>query len=233
MASSRFVLAFVGARSPQTGLDSEQCRHVCRPPSSGTWREKHADLPSSEGPQRAASTCSSMRKNEKKERKEGNVAGLGGLRTRRSNEAARAAAWLTGKKPWSNDRKLCGQGSKRMIFLAKLGRENRTVHGLSRMIANVISWMAALPVTLADGYLLSLTLLSSELPRPSYGPPSVRFAIVVPATTSKKASLDGREPAFRRIPEGALLGRRRCRQLFGRDGRPRRAFRCACIRAPR
>ena len=49
------------------------------------------------------------------------------------------------------------------------------------MIANVVSWMAALPVTLADGYLLSLTLLSGELPRPSYGPPSVRFAIVVPA----------------------------------------------------
>ena len=49
------------------------------------------------------------------------------------------------------------------------------------MIANVISWMAAIPVTLADGYLVALTLLSRELPTPSYGPPSVRFAIVVPA----------------------------------------------------
>jgi 1,2-diacylglycerol 3-beta-glucosyltransferase len=49
------------------------------------------------------------------------------------------------------------------------------------MIAHVVSWMAALPVTVADGYLLALTLLSRELPRPSYGPPSVRFAIVVPA----------------------------------------------------
>jgi 1,2-diacylglycerol 3-beta-glucosyltransferase len=49
------------------------------------------------------------------------------------------------------------------------------------MIANVVSWMAALPVTLADGYLLCLTLLSRELPRPSYGQPRIRFAIVVPA----------------------------------------------------
>ena len=49
------------------------------------------------------------------------------------------------------------------------------------MIANVVSWMAALPVTVADGYLLALTLLSAELPTPSYGPPRVRFAIVVPA----------------------------------------------------
>jgi 1,2-diacylglycerol 3-beta-glucosyltransferase len=49
------------------------------------------------------------------------------------------------------------------------------------MIAKLVSWIAAAPVTLADGYLLALTLLSSELPAPSYGPPSVRFAIVVPA----------------------------------------------------
>ena len=49
------------------------------------------------------------------------------------------------------------------------------------MIANVVSWIAALPVTLADGYLLALTLLSGELPTPPYGPPRVRFAIVVPA----------------------------------------------------
>jgi len=49
------------------------------------------------------------------------------------------------------------------------------------MIANVVSWMVALPVTLADGYLLALTLLSGELPTPPYGPPRVRFAIVVPA----------------------------------------------------
>jgi 1,2-diacylglycerol 3-beta-glucosyltransferase len=49
------------------------------------------------------------------------------------------------------------------------------------MIANVISWIAAVPVSLADGYLLGLTLLSGQLRTPEYGPPSVRFAIVVPA----------------------------------------------------
>jgi 1,2-diacylglycerol 3-beta-glucosyltransferase len=49
------------------------------------------------------------------------------------------------------------------------------------MIANFISWLAAVPVTLADGYLLSLTLLSGRLRPPSYGNPEVRFAIVVPA----------------------------------------------------
>jgi 1,2-diacylglycerol 3-beta-glucosyltransferase len=49
------------------------------------------------------------------------------------------------------------------------------------MIARLVSWVAAAPVTLADGYLLALTLLSGELRAPSYGPPSVRFAIVVPA----------------------------------------------------
>jgi len=49
------------------------------------------------------------------------------------------------------------------------------------MIANVISWIAAAPVTLADGYLLSLTLLSGRLRAPRYGTPKVRFAVVVPA----------------------------------------------------
>jgi len=49
------------------------------------------------------------------------------------------------------------------------------------MIANVISWIAAVPVTLADGYLLSLTLLSGRLRAPHYGTPKVRFAVVVPA----------------------------------------------------
>jgi 1,2-diacylglycerol 3-beta-glucosyltransferase len=49
------------------------------------------------------------------------------------------------------------------------------------MIARLVSWIAAAPVTLADGYLLALTLLSGELRAPPYGPPSVRFAIVVPA----------------------------------------------------
>jgi cellulose synthase/poly-beta-1,6-N-acetylglucosamine synthase-like glycosyltransferase len=49
------------------------------------------------------------------------------------------------------------------------------------MIARLVSWIAATPVTLADGYLLALTLLSSELRAPPYGSPSVRFAIVVPA----------------------------------------------------
>jgi cellulose synthase/poly-beta-1,6-N-acetylglucosamine synthase-like glycosyltransferase len=49
------------------------------------------------------------------------------------------------------------------------------------MIARLVSWIAAVPVSLADGYLLSLTLLSGELRAPAYGIPSVRFAIVVPA----------------------------------------------------
>jgi cellulose synthase/poly-beta-1,6-N-acetylglucosamine synthase-like glycosyltransferase len=49
------------------------------------------------------------------------------------------------------------------------------------MIANVVAWIAAVPVTLADGYLLSLTLLSGQLRTPAYGTPQIRFAIVVPA----------------------------------------------------
>ena len=52
---------------------------------------------------------------------------------------------------------------------------------MAGMIAQLVSWIAAVPVSLADGYLLSLTLLSGELRAPSYGPPSLRFAIVVPA----------------------------------------------------
>ncbi|HMI87663.1 MAG TPA: glycosyltransferase family 2 protein [Polyangiaceae bacterium] len=49
------------------------------------------------------------------------------------------------------------------------------------MIARLVSWVFAVPVSLADGYLLALTLLSGELRAPSYGPPSVRFAVVVPS----------------------------------------------------
>ena len=57
-----------------------------------------------------------------------------------------------------------------MIFLAKLGSEKPcAVHGYRAMIANVISWIAAVPVTLADGYLLSLTLLSGRLRAPRTG----------------------------------------------------------------
>lgn len=48
-------------------------------------------------------------------------------------------------------------------------------------LAKLVSWIAAVPVTLADGYLLSLTILSGEVRAPAYGTPSVRFAIVVPA----------------------------------------------------
>jgi cellulose synthase/poly-beta-1,6-N-acetylglucosamine synthase-like glycosyltransferase len=49
------------------------------------------------------------------------------------------------------------------------------------MMASVISWIAAMPVTLADGYLLTLTFLSGELPTPPYGKSTLRFAVVVPA----------------------------------------------------
>jgi cellulose synthase/poly-beta-1,6-N-acetylglucosamine synthase-like glycosyltransferase len=49
------------------------------------------------------------------------------------------------------------------------------------MIGTFIGWIAAVPVTLADGYLLALTLLSGRLRTPAYGAPRVRFAIVVPA----------------------------------------------------
>ena len=53
------------------------------------------------------------------------------------------------------------------------------------MIGTLIGWIAAVPVTLADGYLLALTLLSGRLRTPAYGPPRVRFAIVVAVKTGK------------------------------------------------
>lgn len=54
------------------------------------------------------------------------------------------------------------------------------------MIGALIGWIAAVPVTLADGYLLALTLLSGRLRTPAYGPPRVRFAIVVPAHNERE-----------------------------------------------
>src|SRR6185503_12695281 len=93
-----------------------------------------------------------------------------------------------------------GVGSKQHDLLNETGDGNHAVSAAARwvartgaartsrrrarvvgMIAQLVSWIAAVPVSLADGYLLSLTLLSGELRAPSYGPPSLRFAIVVPA----------------------------------------------------
>jgi 1,2-diacylglycerol 3-beta-glucosyltransferase len=54
------------------------------------------------------------------------------------------------------------------------------------MIGTFIGWIAAVPVTLADGYLLALTLLSGRLRTPAYGSPRVRFAIVVPAHNERE-----------------------------------------------
>ena len=49
------------------------------------------------------------------------------------------------------------------------------------MIADLVSSVAAAPVSVADAYLLSLTLFSARLRSPTYGAPALRFAVVVPA----------------------------------------------------
>jgi cellulose synthase/poly-beta-1,6-N-acetylglucosamine synthase-like glycosyltransferase len=49
------------------------------------------------------------------------------------------------------------------------------------MIADVVSSIAAAPLSVADAYLLTLTLFSARLRKPAYGSTSLRFAVVVPA----------------------------------------------------
>jgi cellulose synthase/poly-beta-1,6-N-acetylglucosamine synthase-like glycosyltransferase len=49
------------------------------------------------------------------------------------------------------------------------------------MIADVVSSIVAAPLSVADAYLLSLTLFSARLRAPAYGPATTRFAVVVPA----------------------------------------------------
>src|SRR5258706_2149565 len=49
------------------------------------------------------------------------------------------------------------------------------------MIAEVIAAIAAAPLSVADAYLLSLTLFSAQLRSPCYGVASLRFVVVVPA----------------------------------------------------
>ena len=49
------------------------------------------------------------------------------------------------------------------------------------MIADIVSSIAAAPLSVADAYLLSLTLLSARFRAPIYGETALRFAVVVPA----------------------------------------------------
>jgi glycosyltransferase involved in cell wall biosynthesis len=49
------------------------------------------------------------------------------------------------------------------------------------MIADVVSYIVAVPLSVADAYLLTLTLFSMRLKAPAYGATSLRFAVVVPA----------------------------------------------------
>jgi len=49
------------------------------------------------------------------------------------------------------------------------------------MIADVVSSVAAAPLSVADAYLLSLTLFSARLRSPTYGVEALTFAVVVPA----------------------------------------------------
>jgi cellulose synthase/poly-beta-1,6-N-acetylglucosamine synthase-like glycosyltransferase len=49
------------------------------------------------------------------------------------------------------------------------------------MIADVVSSIVAAPLSVADAYLLMLTLFSARSREPVYGETSVRFAVVVPA----------------------------------------------------
>lgn len=49
------------------------------------------------------------------------------------------------------------------------------------MFASIALALASLPLWLAGGYLLALTLVSGRLPVPSRGAPRYRFAVVVPA----------------------------------------------------
>jgi 1,2-diacylglycerol 3-beta-glucosyltransferase len=58
------------------------------------------------------------------------------------------------------------------------------------MIADVVSSIAAAPLSVADAYLLSLTLFSARLRTPSYGTTSLRFAVVVPAHNEQDGIVD-------------------------------------------
>ena len=49
------------------------------------------------------------------------------------------------------------------------------------MIADVVSSIAAVPLSVADAYLLALTLFSARVRVPTYGSLTPRFAVVVPA----------------------------------------------------
>ena len=46
---------------------------------------------------------------------------------------------------------------------------------------DIVLSILAVPVSVANAYLLSLTLLSWRRPSPAYGAPELKFAIVVPA----------------------------------------------------
>ena len=103
---------------------------------------------------------------------------------------------------------------------AKNGRGTRALRHRARRaplmttLLEVLLSLVALPLSLANAYLLSLTLLSRRLPTvASKAAPALRFAVVVPAHDEQGDWPHGAQLARDRLPERALLRRGGRRQL--------------------